>query len=564
MATGTDRTTHGSASWHDWPAELAAHFKDVRGKPLVTVGRTDDGKLALYAPDKHLITFAPTRAGKGTSLIIPTLLTWSGSCLVLDPKGENAWRTAEARRAMGQTVHVLDPFGGVARYSGGTMEENVRFNPLVGMTPEDIEDIRNLAEALVVTSGSRDSHWDNSALDLIEGFLLFEIELALREARVPSLARVRGAIAIPRIGRNWARAAAGNADAEEEQMREPFLAASKLARFTADEPTDEISSIYSTAITQTSFLDNPKIQASLDGDGFRLADLAGGNTTIYLVLPSELLDTYGRWMRLILSRAIADVARANPKIPVHFMLDEFGTVGRLSMIARALGLMAGEGIRIWAFLQDLSQLRAHYNEWATFISNSGVVQFFGTGDYDTAKYLSEYLGTETITTQSQTGEYPISPVGAAKQLYQEGVISRGELYTYLGTFTSILYRICAIFLFWYARPAGRSLTPVGVAIQIVPLAVGILLISYMFSFVANFIGSSLGVAPFAFFRPILPARQPDHPAGRRCADGADRCGRRSVARHFPHRQPPAAEISRKADLEKRIPLYHPGRGEIPG
>jgi type IV secretion system protein VirD4 len=75
--------------------------------------------------------------------------------------------------------------------------------------------------------------------------------------------------------------------------------------------------------------------------------------------------------------AIRAIARQNdqPDVPVMFMLDEMGTIGSLTMVEQAFGLMAGIGVRIWAFLQDLPQLKRDYPaSWETFISNSSVIQ----------------------------------------------------------------------------------------------------------------------------------------------------------------------------------------------
>src|SRR5687768_174736 len=61
------------------------------------LGRDDEGRAVGIGDDRHAITIAGSRAGKGRSVIIPNLLLWDGSCVVIDPKGENATRTAAQR-----------------------------------------------------------------------------------------------------------------------------------------------------------------------------------------------------------------------------------------------------------------------------------------------------------------------------------------------------------------------------------------------------------------------------------------------------------------------------------
>jgi len=151
---------------------------------------------------------------------------------------------------------------------------------------------------------------------------------------------------------------------------------------------------------------------------------------VFLVLPPNRMDAYSRWLRLLVSQALQDIARdaesatqpsgASPalsgaptapvsatgrlKAPTLFLLDEFAALGRLEAVERAMGLMAGYGLQLWPILQDMSQLRDLYGERAgTFIANAGVQQVFGVNDFETAKWLSQMIGQET--TGFQTDSY---------------------------------------------------------------------------------------------------------------------------------------------------------------
>jgi hypothetical protein len=134
------------------------------------VGRPDD---------RHFITIATSRSGKGRSAIIPNLLTWPGSALVIDPKGQNAAVTAAARghgggrvkNGMYQSVRIVDPFGELK--AQGVDLETHRFNPLTALDPDAldvVEQIRRLTDALVVPdpSGAAD-FWDRSSTTIIAG-----------------------------------------------------------------------------------------------------------------------------------------------------------------------------------------------------------------------------------------------------------------------------------------------------------------------------------------------------------------------------------------------------------
>ena len=162
------------------------------------------------------------------------------------------------------------------------------------------------------------------------------------------------------------------------------VAAKKLAQFELpkDKESTSIAAVISAARTQTAFLDSPILTRSMDSSDFSFEELCAGNISVYLVLPVDKLETYARWLRLMVSAGIRAVARgagkgpsglaeggsispyaaANPKgaagLPVLFMLDEFGTIGKLDAVARAYGLMAGLGMIMWVFAQDINQLSA--------------------------------------------------------------------------------------------------------------------------------------------------------------------------------------------------------------
>ncbi len=143
---------------------------------------------------------------------------------------------------------------------------------------------------------------------------------------------------------------------------------------------------------------------------------------MFLVLPPNRMDAYSRWLRLLVSQALQDIAQdaeasvgaqgtsqrqkaSNPTLgPALFLLDEFAAIARLEAVERAMGLMAGYGLQLWPILQDMSQLRDLYGERAgTFIANAGVQQVFGVNDFETAKWLSQMIGQET--TGFQTDSY---------------------------------------------------------------------------------------------------------------------------------------------------------------
>jgi len=352
------------------------------------VGRSGDGKLLRYDGPAHLLTIAPTRSGKGVGTLIPNLLTANRSIICIDPKGENARVTGRQRETFGP-VYYLDPFDLCGRRGAGTA-----YNPLARLNPFGLdlaEDAMTLADALVFDlSDAGDPHWNEEAKALLAGIILYTV--CHGEPHVRTLGTVRDYLT---IAPDDFRKLLGDMQASGEARG---LIARSANRFLSKSDR-EAAGVLSAAQRHTHFLDSPRITATTDRSDFSFASLKDQVATVFLILPPDRLDTYSRWLRLLLAQALTEMARseAQPARPVLFLLDEFAALGRLQAIERAMGLMAGYGLQLWPILQDIHQLRGHYSERAgTFISNAGVLQAFGVNDFETADMLSRTMGKTTI------------------------------------------------------------------------------------------------------------------------------------------------------------------------
>ena len=383
-------TIYGSAEWADLEhLKESGKFSDNG----LFLGDFEDGVNHMelkYSGDRHLLTVAPTRSGKGVSSIIPNLLNYQGSMLVIDPKGENAKITARYRGAtdgLGQTIHIVDPWG-------ITGEKISCFNPLDWLSPED-EDISEnamiLADSIVTTNeGSSEPFWNEEAKALLMGLILY-VALDNKEKANRSLGRVRDIIVSD-----------DNTFKEtlQSMFNSPNSIVSSTAARTASKDIKLRSGVLTSLQAQTHFLDSPRIRANLSRSDFKFGDLKSSKMTVYLVLPSDRLDTFGRWLRLLIQQAITVNARnieQKPDKPILFLLDEMPSLGRLTMVEQAYGLMAGFGMQLWGIVQDLSQLERIYDKgWETFIGNSGVIQYFGSRDQKTTEYFSKLCGVTTV------------------------------------------------------------------------------------------------------------------------------------------------------------------------
>jgi type IV secretion system protein VirD4 len=377
------------------------------------------------ATDQHAITIAGSRTGKGRTAIIPNMLRYKGSVLVIDPKGENALATAAVRsERLGQKVFVLDPFG--------TTGESLRayrtgFNPLAVMRQETaIEDTVLIADALVVSSGS-DPHWDESAKNFIEGVIL-EVFTAARFEGRRDLVTVRDLIAQGEtLDDEEGLTAMATLEGFMRKSREPAVRRAAADFF--DRPERERDSVLSTARRHFRVMTFPGIEATLQGEGFDLAGLKTSAMTVYLCLPGRHVGTCGRWLRLFINLALQAMERTTlagsgpgqtaAGCPVLFILDEFASLGHMRQIEDAAGQIAGFGVKLWPILQDLGQLKALYKErWETFMGNAGVLQFFGNNDLTTLEWISKRLGSTTIEQRSMSHVTPgAKQAGAAGESF---------------------------------------------------------------------------------------------------------------------------------------------------
>ena len=415
----------------DWIANLVIYgsawaaatwlWAEKTGVGLLIGRDAETGRLLRYDGPAHLLTLAPTRAGKGVGTVIPNLLTADRSVLVIDPKGENARIAGEARRRFG-AVHVLDPFGVTGMASSA-------YNPLDRLSaasPDLGEDAASLSEALVMDPPGQvsEAHWNEEAKALLSGLIMFAV--AHEDEGRRTLATVREYLTLP----------PAKTRALLELMQDSDAAGGLIARAAnrfLGKSEREAASVMSSAQRHTHFLDSPRIATATARSDFRFSALRHEVTSVFLVLPPNRLDAYSRWLRLLVAQALNDIARnaeqgptqgnapsgaqeasqgpsqrlsapsPAPVAPVLFLLDEFAALGRLEAVERAMGLMAGYGLQLWPILQDMSQLKDLYGARAnTFVANAGVLQTFGVNDYETAKWLSQSIGQETTAYRTES------------------------------------------------------------------------------------------------------------------------------------------------------------------
>jgi type IV secretion system protein VirD4 len=338
----------------------------------------------LYEGDSHLMTFAPTGAGKGRNVIIPTLLTYPGSVVIIDPKGENYAVTARRRREMGQTVVVLDPMGRATRGRG----EADRFNPFdLFKLPNTIVDADASMLAWQLAAGhsfSRDPFWDTSGTAFLSGLISHVATGMPEEER--NLNEVLKLLYADDVVYKLAVLLDSGKVVSTQAYRE-------IAAFLQLPERDTRPSVLATVLSWVKALNMECVEKSLANSTFDLADLMTARPmTIYLCIPPDKLVSHKSLLRLWVATLLATVMRreTRPKQRTLFVLDECAQLGGMPLLEQAVTLLRGYGLQVWSFWQDLEQVKSSYPSGVmTMINNSAVLQAFGLSNSLSARQLSE-------------------------------------------------------------------------------------------------------------------------------------------------------------------------------
>lgn len=367
-------------------------------------------------PEAHTLIVARTRTGKGTRVIVPTLLRYEGSVITIDPKGENAAITARARKAqLGQAVHIVNPWHELVHQFGRLgLSPPATYNPLDVLDRNDPNAVA-VAQALAATvcpsaPGDKDRFWQGSAANVLAAVFLW---LTDHPNEPKTLARARDIVSQSRKAfteKYLVHMAASEAfDGAVREMVSQLI----------DMADETYSGVMSNLNEATKFLSDPQVKASTTASSFSMEDLLFKRTTVYLVLPPDRMDTQKTWLRLVLTAAMQTFKKhrfdKRREGRCMFLIDEFAALGRMDDVPRDIATMSGYGLDFTLVVQGLDQLKASYGESAdTILNNCAWKWFCNISDLSTAKYVSESLGNKTVRTVGKSENQGNSPGGASE------------------------------------------------------------------------------------------------------------------------------------------------------
>lgn len=370
---------HGSA---DFAGKKDLKNANIMGPKGFLLGKFG-GEFMRFNQPGHLITFAPTRSGKGVGHVIPNLLDHPGSVVVNDIKGENYALTARHRATFSKT-YKFAPFD----------EDSHCYNPIdfirVG-TSDELDDATLISDMIIVSDGSGDEFWTNEAKNVITALILYvanESPPALR-----NMGEVR--FLLMQSQKEFEMTIK-----EMQKSKNPFL--QRMGNSIGATEPKVLASVLSTAKSQTAVWDSPRLTNITSRSDINLEDLKKEPTSFYIIIPPEYLDVYKPIIRMLTGLTLNVLTRTSgkPEHTILFLIDEFPALGYMKNIEVGIGYLAGYGISLWMFIQDLSQVQDLYPKWASLMANCSARMAFGCNDVETAKTLSDMLGTTTVSVDS--------------------------------------------------------------------------------------------------------------------------------------------------------------------
>src|SRR5262245_32046853 len=343
-----------------------------------------DGEIPiLCGEDRHLVTIAPTGAGKGRGVIIPNLLRFEGSVIVIDPKGETWHVTARRRKEMGQEVRLLDPFGAMSKKTD-SLNPFELFQRTGALLDADAE---MLASLLAGDAGfDKEPFWDNWGRSLMAGVIAAVAETS--PASEKHFGKVREILMSDDAVYNLAALIENHDQLNRlsKQNISSFLPITEQTR----------SGILSTAQSYLKVVNSDSALRSLSKSTISLDAVRKGEPmTIYIVIPPDKLESHGALLRLWVGALMLTVMgrKRRPKRSTLFLLDECAQLGEFGPLRQSMTLLRGYGLQVWPFFQDLSQLQRLYpKDWRTIFNNAGVFQLFGVANHLMAKESSDLIG----------------------------------------------------------------------------------------------------------------------------------------------------------------------------
>lgn len=434
------KDSYGTARWANFddlgysgffkPTKYAKAFEvNLLEEKGVVLGEFN-GRILRDNGKTHILLSAPTRTGKGVSVIIPTLVdSWSDSVFVLDVKGENYQMTSGWRH---------NKFNNDILYFSPKKGNSCHFNPLAEiryLSEREIEDAKTIADLIVVgDEKSADPFWETAGSDFILGVILYVLYKGRGQAGLGDVvdfitdtsATLSERMEKIKNGRMFDKNNPNDKKIMEKleiiysdekdivrKGRHPFIARCMADTLSKGEKT--MASIVATAKAKLSVFQMPTVKANTSSSDFHIIDLMASKKpkSLYIVIEPGDLQSLAPLLRILVIQCVTlltpemDYTGKGGGVKFNhrllMLLDEFPAIGKMEILEKAIGYVAGYGMKMMIVVQSLDQLNKIYTKDNMFLSNCQCQVFYTANENATAEYVSKTIGTKTIKTHSISG-----------------------------------------------------------------------------------------------------------------------------------------------------------------
>jgi type IV secretion system protein VirD4 len=365
------------------------------------------GDLVRLSGQQFVILAAPTRSGKGVGVVIPNLLEYRESVVVLDIKQENYELTSGWRASQGQEVYLFNPFA--------ENRHTHRWNPLSYVSQDPafrVSDLMSIAAMLYPEGSDEQKFWVSQARNAFMAFTLFLFGKWDDDEKNGIPLQLRNK---PTLGAVYRLSSGDGSDLRQLYQllaQQTFLDGNAQAAFAnlLSQANETFASILGTFKEPLNAWINPVLDAATSEDDFLLTDVRKKKMTIYIgIQPNKLAES-----RLIVNLFFSQLINLNTKeLPQNnpalkhqclLLMDEFTSIGKVEIIASAVSYMAGYNMRLLPVIQSMSQLDATYGKDVsrTLITNHALQIVFAPREQQDANDYSDMLGYTTVRKENIT------------------------------------------------------------------------------------------------------------------------------------------------------------------